>query len=75
MPGCLADRISQHALPFVGRVQVDQCSARAAMAHAVHQFAQVCASISGQGVSRMPQVVKMDIGQSGLSYGGKPARR
>ena len=59
--GGLADRISEHPLPLVGRVQVDQCSSCAAMAHAVHQFAQVRALVGeGEGVSGMPQVMKMD---------------
>ena len=39
------------------------------MAHAVHQLAQVRALVGGQGVSGVPQVVKVDTRTTNLSDG------
>ena len=50
----------------------NQCSSCAAMTHAVHQFAQVRTLVSGQGVSGMPQVMKMNTRTADLSDGGQP---
>jgi hypothetical protein len=50
----LADCLSQLALPFAGRVQVDQRGPGAAVAHALHKFAQVRAFVGGQRVSGVP---------------------
>lgn len=70
--GSLADRIGKHRLSLVRRVQVDQRSSCTAMPHAVHQLTQVRARTGGQGVSGMPQVVKVDTRTADLSDGGQP---
>src|SRR5690242_638997 len=49
-------------------MQVDQCCASAAMAHALHQFPQVGTGLGGQVIAGVAQVVKMHTGQlNGLS--------
>jgi hypothetical protein len=42
----------------VAAVQVDKCGAATAVAHTIHQFAERSSGASGQGISRVPQVVK-----------------
>jgi hypothetical protein len=45
-------------------VLVNQRGARAAVAHAFHQFAEARALVGGEGVPGMAQVVEMDAGQA-----------
>ena len=61
--GAFAYLIGKRALPLVEGVLVDQRGARAAVAHAFHQFAEARALV-GEGVPGMAQVVEMDAGQA-----------
>jgi hypothetical protein len=73
VPGELAQRVGDGLLSYVTAVQVDQGGALAVVAHAVHQLAERRPSGGGQGVSGVPQVMKVQAGDSGRLERGEPA--
>ena len=58
-------------LPGAGRVQVDESSAAGGVAHAFHQLARVGPCLSHELVTRMAQIVQVDI-ETGRDERGTP---
>ena len=63
--GSSADLVSDHLVAQRRAMLVDQRSARGAVAHPVHEFAEASSGLTGQRVTGMPQVVKVNAGQPG----------
>lgn len=73
--GCasrLVDRIGEGPLTLAGRVEVDQRGPGDAVAHPLHQLAEVGASIGRERISGMPQVVKVNGWQASRLERGEP---
>jgi hypothetical protein len=62
--GALLTASAKLALSLVGGALVVQRGARAAAAHAIHQFARARARVGSEGIPGMVQVLEVDAGQA-----------
>lgn len=69
------DLVSDHLVAQRRTVLVDVCGACRAVAHPVHEFAEARASLGGQGIAGMPQVMKVDADEPGRLERRAPCAR
>src|SRR5262249_2271840 len=70
--GQVAEGVSDHALPFAGRVRVDHRSPGAAMPHALYQLAQIRTRTRSERVPCVPQIVESHALQPNLGKRWRP---
>ena len=71
-PRGVSHRVSQGTLALAGRMQVDQHSTWAVVAHPRHEFPRIGTRSGGELVAGMPQIMKVDPGQPDCSERGEP---
>ena len=69
----LADLVSDDLVSLRGTVLVDQRGPGRGVAHAVHEFAERRARLTGQDVAGMAKVVEVEAGQASRSGGLVPS--